>query len=482
MRKSQLNSYLVSIIAIMLSFIIIVGFYKFYLSRADAKAEAIACNSLVRGVDKLGKLTFLVNIKNKCKVSKYEIKSDNKEEVFKEIAEAMRDTWFKYGEGKYDFMSKFSGGKKWCFLGAIVKFDKKIGDDGNIDIKEFNEWLKNSKFKKGDKEVKYIDYFNYERFEGNEEEYDRLQKVFYDLLEEAKGDRAMELPAIVASDEFIKVSMLKEKQINTNKDLYIVYIFERPSKDLDSRVNTALIYGVSSAVAVEIITFWIPGAALKMVKKLGAVTKFFEILSLVRRISGFEEGVKAFKFLQPAKWREVKMILDEDGEVLRLAEIEKVGTVSKLLEESATVEKGYKNVEEALKIVRAGGGFGSDYEAIVALSKGINNKETKKIAEKIIEIMKRSDLKNIPNDPNILYNSLKPEDRKLYTELTDLVFKRPISIEEDRNGVGFLTGLRIILESSALVGGGYVGAIYNSNNIQYLALMSPEEYYMVCGG
>jgi len=82
------------------------------------------------------------------------------DEIYRILADEMADCWWMFGEGKVNYVQKDLTGKLYCSICSQVAFDvsvkENIFDAGEIDKKEFYNYLKNEKISGKDKT--YLEY------------------------------------------------------------------------------------------------------------------------------------------------------------------------------------------------------------------------------------------------------------------------------------------------------------------------------------
>jgi len=87
-------------------------------------------------------------------------KTKTKEETYNVLANQMTDCWWMFGEGKLDYLSKdLLNSNLYCSVCSQLAFDdslKSIFPDGEIDKKDFYDYLSNTKI--AGKEETYLDY------------------------------------------------------------------------------------------------------------------------------------------------------------------------------------------------------------------------------------------------------------------------------------------------------------------------------------
>ncbi len=143
---------LVMIIILVLSFAIIL-FFIFRLGLGKTTDREICHDSIVKKSSPvLGKLSGEFNCKTtntcisgggKCNDLTAEntisVDANNKDEIFKAIADEMADCWWMFGEGKLDYIGANAASKKTCAVCSYIAFDDKIKNlySEGISYKEF---------------------------------------------------------------------------------------------------------------------------------------------------------------------------------------------------------------------------------------------------------------------------------------------------------------------------------------------------------
>ena len=111
-----------------------------YISGTQSCQEWVAFQSSVQ----LGDLQ-LKAFKNPCLTTEETIKEgDNKEEIYKKLADSLDTCWMEYGSGKIDFFSDFDFGPSdtHCFICEEVIVEEKA--EQNIDLDDFEIYLSNN--------------------------------------------------------------------------------------------------------------------------------------------------------------------------------------------------------------------------------------------------------------------------------------------------------------------------------------------------
>ena len=79
-----------------------------------------------------------------CKTEVHEIKTTDKEEIYKFMTYRMYDCWYQFGEGKKDFLDNYDFGNsdEWCNICSRIDFDENVQDKYlNIKMEEFHNFL-----------------------------------------------------------------------------------------------------------------------------------------------------------------------------------------------------------------------------------------------------------------------------------------------------------------------------------------------------
>ena len=218
---------IIGIIITLISFYVILGFFTNNVSKLSTPAQDLLCRATIEakasssvkiaGVasDLLGIDSFLNVLNNKCSIDYITINNQKEEETYKAVGDSMTRCWYRYGEGKADFLTSFQTTGNWCFVCGVAKFKE---DNKNYDYNKFIEWTKRTEYKKdGGKSVSYYDYMEMRYTEVNPEQLDEIQMSLNDILNEK--DSAFKQVAIATAEQYNALNDLRLKKISSLKKM-----------------------------------------------------------------------------------------------------------------------------------------------------------------------------------------------------------------------------------------------------------------------
>lgn len=158
-KKGQLTQQqLVLIILSVLGFIILLYFLGMLPIKPVASTQmchlsVVARSTSIAGME-AGKIFPL-----RCKTKEVEIKTADKLEIEKKLADEMRECWSMLGEGKLDFLTGGPFGEKgMCMICSIITFDKAVQKKTpKISASEFYNYLNTATIP--EKQMSYLQYF-----------------------------------------------------------------------------------------------------------------------------------------------------------------------------------------------------------------------------------------------------------------------------------------------------------------------------------
>jgi len=265
--------FVITMISILGFFIVFNSFFK-NSEFISSESQTLLCKSLIqiKEKSKVGIGVYLYELGNKCNVEKLVINNKDKDSTFKPIAESMNRCWFKYGEGKVDFMSNWQNSGSWCFQCAEVNYKDK--SKTSYSYEEFIRWSKENKFKTSDGEKTYNDYLNLFKLDIKNKD----SNNYLNNIKKIKINDDETLTKNLQSSIFTSYLSLmdlqnsyKLKQLNPNEKNYIVFKYYRIEKDF-----------FNSASVQNSAELTIKGATLKFLsdnklvfKSLKKVSKLF---------------------------------------------------------------------------------------------------------------------------------------------------------------------------------------------------------------
>jgi len=203
MKKGEVTTkQIITIIILIVSFAVIL-YFIFRLNPTETTNKEICHNSVVLRSKSLGlggsldcKTNYLcISGGSDCEgiVADSTIKVDveNKNKIFKIIADEMADCWWMFGEGELDYVDSGAFSKTTaCALCTVIEFDEKIQEEYNresVTYKEFLEFLAEEKLTEESSET-YLHYFTYSydleevlsSLEKVKEDYESERKIYFD--------------------------------------------------------------------------------------------------------------------------------------------------------------------------------------------------------------------------------------------------------------------------------------------------------------
>jgi len=380
-----------------------------------------------------------------------------------------------FGRGRYNFMDNFKKGD-WCFLGAEITFE----NGGPIyNYSNFINWLKTNYFMNGSNKVYYSDYLTVNYV--TPDSITRIHREALNAFEEYQKDNGIlsQNLANIMANMYIYYLDRSSQYINTNKKLYVVYRYSTVKMDFSEKLKRTLIASsvgflggmiVTGVVEGAVIGFLaggvgaIPGAIVGGIKGvISGIKDIFEMgkaATKIYRFTRFTEDVadsvrftgKTLDFLNAMKSSRVSFeYLDE------------VKDVDKFVESFSTLSKFGKSVEEGTYDVKELANVKQSLEQI------LNNEDEIDALYKILD--KDSDFAKVYNSKSDFKNALEVLDEDLKSNKLSFA-DRNLLKKIAKGGVGL----------GGAVSAGRLEYLYNPHNIQYVTIMSPEEYYRICGG
>lgn len=482
-KKGDATFVMVSALIMILSFFVILGFYTSSSKYIATEVDDIACRALISAKDNLafqvaGEFTKAVGIK--CKKDVVELESVYLDDVYKDVADYMGRCWYRYGEGEFDFLSRYNSEGNWCFTCAKIEF--KDGDfvypySANYNKAEsFIDWTKKNSFEmpNGSK-IKYSEYFNLKSIEINDvkELYD-IQEDIDELKTEMEQDPdAALLPLIFyMGDKNLEMVDLANKQIDLNDKVYIVYRYDRLNEDSMKIIGDVLIgmgAGLLTEIAIESAATFFVGAPIALIKggwkSVLLSTKLTKYSEKIGKIS--EKIGSKIKYTKSSKL--VDNVNTFDGSLTKLDELvvnlEKTDSIlsGKIFDLTKNLRKhGITNIDEIdVSILRTKDDINNVLSRSQSVVSALNNK--KQLIKNLDEL---------------------DEIKKIGDEIRPLIDKAD-SVEDVLGNPSLVENINKYLKYSArtaaTVAGGSVAYAYNSNYRQYVDILTPEQYYRSCG-
>ena len=486
---------LVGMITIILYFIVYLSFFSDFSHSVVSSTDDLACRSYVavKSVPGIGMAEYFWDLNQKCKVdTNIKINLEDKDESFKQIGDSMAKCWYRYGEGKYDFLSNWDTTGNWCFLCAELEFEDNLEV---IKYKDYVDWSRKEKF---NDTISYYNYTNIIYTDVDSNEIHKIKDTYEDLT---KGDLSAEIKPVlfILGEQIEALNDLNMKTIDaSDEEMYVVYRFNRIDKKLTEKMGDAetgmyvgLATGFVTSVLAEALTEaaiigGISGTATFWGSGFGAIPG-----AIVGFIKGAVQGV----------WKTTKSV---EKVMKATSHLKKV---SSLFKKSRKVSKfsHLKNVDEVLDVLKAG-----KLDEIRNIASKVDSSNIfKGPLDDIVSAMEKYDLKGMKDLPMALKRNedllfdlkkspivLKNTDEYLKgiwkTEINDL---KKLDLEVNniiknvKNGKSLPDDdilkvedyVRVVVILASGVGGSVGNAILNSNYEQYVDLMTREEYYRLCG-
>ncbi|NCC70729.1 hypothetical protein EOM09_04050, partial [bacterium] len=242
MKKSQTTtiSVFIGVIIIVISFFVIFLFISKTGANVSNEAEDIYCRALIMGkeftkVPVLG--SYILEINKRCFTE--DLKIENKDEIssLDPIAESMKSCWFRYGEGKFDFLENFDDPSgDWCFKCANIEFKNKYADDYEYEDllnylkKKYITIQKDTSYGKVGERISYYDYLNVISTSFSND--DSIREDFLNTLETNQDEFTKEFFLLLDLELENFLNSYKNKKIRASEDLFIVYRYIRVDRDL----------------------------------------------------------------------------------------------------------------------------------------------------------------------------------------------------------------------------------------------------------
>lgn len=514
-KRGEITFIAVSIIVLIVSFFTLLGFFGTIGNDVANASQDSVCRAWItansntgiktsKDIAKVGDASeFLSALNKKCYADSITIKSKKSEDIYESIGDEMSRCWYRYGEGKSDFLSNFDSTGNWCFLCGVVEFDDKLKDEKPQEFSDFVNWLSKTDSGKIDEEGKklmYSEYVNFKYYEVGNNELEDIEIEINDLFNgELKDDNAYRDIKNILLGQYETLQDLKLKEINPSEDLYVVYRFNRVSKNLDESMSDAMwTAGGSMGVAIVVGTFaesliWGGASALVCTVGNAATLGFAAPLCLlmagktVKSIVGAGEkigktSVKIAKLMKKmknlatfTKSQKIAKVVDSfTGNINELPAIAKklekidLDYSKKIIKISDDLNK--MNVEHVDDLSEMLTGTAKSQQQLGELAKNAISNDL--LSPKIITKIKEIDVKNGNKADEIL---------RLQKELQDYVGSGK-KLEDNK---GMLEKATTYLKGALLLSAGASGATlgfeYNDNSNQYVDILTKEQYYRLCG-
>ncbi len=488
---------------LVITFISIIGFFIIFSNMVKTttsvanEAQEFACKSLISVKDtKIGKVAdFFYNINYKCHKDKIIVKSTDKKEIFKEIADESVRCWKRYGEGKKDFLANYDTQGNWCFVCGEIEFKN------NEDVYKYNNfinYLKSENFSSKKKEKKkYFEIFNIKYTDSSSDELFNIKNDLNELLSEK--DSSIKQTALILGEQYLYLQNLRSKEIDTSDKLFVVYKFDRVDSNFEERLSqagTGALYGTGAAILIGGIAenaLWWGGSVLACgltpfsLGVLAPLCGATVATTLAETTIDSAKGVKKLTKVYEVSKRLTKAIKisKKTKKFIKLTDLEVVAGDLKGMTKLANKLRKMKNIKLANEVEEISKGMTklgikSIDEINVGLLKNIENrKNLQNIVDKAID----SKLFN----SNVLRRTAKQE--KIYSKkikefekLQEKVSKYNLDDSLKKNQIDDIKNLmRGFFVLSSAGAGAVVGYNLDFNSNQYVDIMDKEQYSRQCG-
>lgn len=251
-KKSSVQFTLVGILLTLITFFLMGSFLMSTTKTLTSSSQDIACRTFLSAKDssyvKISE-EFLGSLNQRCKMDEISYTFEDREKTFSTTANMMQKCWYRYGEGKYDFLTNVNTQGNWCFTCARVDF--KTGGE-TYEYQAFIEYLKTQKImiedEQGIEEEKSLyEYLNvqYADLENESEMYNIKSEIDAIL---AENEPALNRMALQVNQQYEYIMDLRLKEIDTDEPLYIVYRYDKPDNRVIDTTKQAAIGAVTGLV------------------------------------------------------------------------------------------------------------------------------------------------------------------------------------------------------------------------------------------
>lgn len=497
--KANTTFILIGVLISILSFFIITGFISNVGNKVVSSSEDLSCRAFLssQSNDVVKFANYFYNLNLKCKKDEIKVSSFDREKIFETVADETARCWYRYGEGKYDFLKNLDSAGNRCFVCGRVSFKN---DMESYSYLSFIEWIGQNEYKRDDngKSILYSDYLNLKYTNVSENEVMELNTELANLIND--GDSNFQYFAFILSEQIEGLNDLRLKKIDTKENLYVVYRYDRASNMTNKMTNAAIGTGaglvtgvVVSSIAESIIWMGVgaiacPAAIVTSPTVVGGV--FFGSICAL-------SGAKTVGTIAKSGYKSTKSI----SKLVRL---------NKLMDKMKLMVKFTKKAKLANKVRK----FSGKTDDLGSLSLEVA-KIDPKFATHLDDIylqakkLKIDDLTNINSE--ILKSKDKIELNKLFSQIKDSEFidsdliklgkqenkiitkqinnfkdlQKKVDLMNDVNTPDALMKkseyIRSFFALTSAAVGSYVGYNLDFDNNQYVDIMTQEQYYRLCG-
>lgn len=126
-QKSEISTGAISKFIIIMVSLVVLLYLIIFVFRASPDTKNI-CRDSAQMMSSMprtaGSQKFIQQIKLKCPLINIKITTPDKHKAMRQIAEAMRDTWYVFGEGKFNLFF-YNGKNTFCLFHDLISFDGK---------------------------------------------------------------------------------------------------------------------------------------------------------------------------------------------------------------------------------------------------------------------------------------------------------------------------------------------------------------------
>lgn len=506
MKKSQIAMQAVLVIAAVLSFFVYFLYFQNIEDIISTESQDLACRTLISAQDGVvGEVENFFNLLNKrCTVDRINVENPgNANEVFTEVGDQMARCWYRYAEGKSDFMSNFGTGGSWCFVCGKITFDDEV-EQPIYSLNDFVSWSQTNNVPDRENEdgdpVTYYDYFNFKYSIVTDDEIIEIEQG----IREVQEIDGMEELAFVMGAQYETLQDLRAKSIDTSDELFVVYRFDRHDKDFSEKMGDAFLYGIGGVAVGAVV-----GMAAESILWLG-----FTGLTCTATVVTSMTGIGALVFgsmCGTAAAKTAGTVISGTKNVLKATDALKIKNVFVKISRGIRMSKK-TNIASSINNVKIPTGTVDD---VLGIAKGLENTNPQLAArynqyaqtmkqlgvDDIADIqklksLKSEDLQRLTNqltndavyiparkllevDSRVLRKDLDELD-ELYKGVKKIDFSKPLA---DSDAVLFSNYQKRILVGGILGGGAGATLGYNIefDENQYVDLMPKEQYYRICG-
>lgn len=500
-KKSNVQYVFVTILLTLLTFSLYLKFFVLINEGISTESEDLMCRSFVATKDlsgiKLGEFFYELNYK--CHKDFIEDKNvENKEEIFQNVAEAQKRCWYRFGEGKYDFMSNLNKDGFWCFECAQLDFSESDVKE-TYSYLEYIEYLNQTTLMVGDENKSYYNYLNlkYANLEDEQEMYeikDEIDEVI------KSGDKNFQDLGMVFNEQYLYLNDLLKKEINPNEKMYVVYRYDKPSEDYGKKIEDALITGATTTGAVMITPIILGTAAAiacgsaiatgGLLTPLCAIVGGKAITSIVKNT--IEVTANTIKIAKKVK-RITEFISNSIKYSKKTKSLSRIftGTTKELKDINKVIAhenpKMFELTEELITKLDNNGIKHAD-DIVVEISKSQKlSKNIDELFDKHWEILNSNALNKLVAKQEIYLKRVE-ELKKLQKETLSLekelgMITDSFKKQEKLNQINLNKG-KIMKGTIAVIAGATAGIAstgFNYNDNQYVDVLTAEQYYRLCG-